>query len=87
MRRLVRCRSNSCLWMCGDMLTPRHLARREDDSDHNSQRKVIGVAPYQLEGRWDSVRRWESVPRHLVRPPRAAAEDERVKSADSARNS
>ena len=89
MHRLVRCRSNSCLWMCGDMLTPRHLARREDDSDHNSQRKVIGVAPYQLEGRWDSVRRtegrWESVPRHLVRPPRAA-EDERVKSADSARS-
>ena len=72
---LVRCTSNSCMWMCGDMLTPRHLARRENDSDHNTQGKVVGIAPYQLEGRW----------RHLLLDPFGAilsAEDERVKSAD-----
>jgi hypothetical protein len=49
---------------CGcAVTTPRHLARREDDSDHNTQGKVVGVAPYQLEGR-----RRRAVRHVLVRP-------------------
>ena len=55
------------------MTTPRHLARREDDSDHNTQGEVVGVAPYQLEGR-----RRRAV-RHVLMSGRESEDDGGIK--------